>query len=417
MKEDLLLFACLPREYYIPGFLISDRNTMLKVYTDVLNDGFKASFLLEEIMNDEFYMRRALELAALGRGYTNPNPMVGAVIVKGGRIIGEGYHERYGQLHAERNALKNCMESPEGATIYVTLEPCCHHGKTPPCTDAIIESGIKKVVIGMLDVNPIVAGNGVKILEDHGIEVVTGILEDECRKLNRIFIKYITEKLPYVVMKYAMTSDGKIATVTGESKWITGASSRENVHRTRHALMGIMVGVGTVITDDPMLDCRLEGGGKDPVRIICDSNLRTPLSSRVVTTASENRTIIATVSEDISKIKEYEDKGVEVIRTSSDKGRVDLKELMKILGEKGIDSILLEGGAQLNFSALEAQIVDEVHTYIAPKIFGGNAKTPVGGEGIGNINEAVILKPFNVSKYDEDIFVESEVRYGVHGDS
>ena len=368
-------------------------------------------------MSDEYYMKRALELAARGRGYTNPNPMVGAVIVKEGRIIGEGWHEMYGQLHAERNALKNCTEDPKGATIYVTLEPCCHHGKTPPCTDAIIESGIEKVVIGMLDVNPIVAGNGVRILKEHGIEVVSGVLEDECRKLNKIFIKHMTEKLPYVVMKYAMTSDGKIATVTGESKWITGPASRENVHRTRHALMGIMVGVGTVLTDDPMLDCRLEEGGKNPIRIICDSNLRTPLDSRVVTTANDIETIIATVSDNVSLIKEYERGSVTVIRTASENGRVDLNDLMKILGERGIDSILLEGGSQLNFSAIKAGIVDEVHTYIAPKIFGGNAKTPVGGEGIRNISDAVMLDPVKITKLGDDIFVESEVRYRVHRDN
>ncbi len=368
-------------------------------------------------MNDEYYMKRALELAARGRGYTNPNPMVGAVIVKEGRVIGEGWHEMYGQLHAERNAMKNCTEDPAGATIYVTLEPCCHHGKTPPCTDAIIESGIEKVVIGMLDVNPIVAGNGVRILEDHGIEVVTGVLEEECRGLNRIFIKYMTEKLPYVVMKYAMTSDGKIATVTGESSWITGEVSRENVHRTRHALMGIMVGVGTVMADDPMLDCRLPEGGKNPIRIICDSNLRTPTDSRVVTTACEIPTIIATVSSNASLIKEYESRGVTVIQTALENGRIDLKDLMRILGERGIDSILLEGGAQLNFSAIKAQIVDEIHTYIAPKIFGGNAKTPVGGEGIGSIADAVILDPVKITKLGDDIFVESEVKYRVHGDS
>lgn len=368
-------------------------------------------------MNDEYYMRRALELAALGRGYTNPNPMVGAVIVKEGRIIGEGYHERYGGLHAERNALKNCTESPEGATVYVTLEPCCHHGKTPPCTDALIEAGIGKAVVGMLDVNPIVAGKGVKILEDHGIEVATGVLEEECRRLNRVFIKYITEKLPYVVMKYGMTADGKIATVTGESKWITGHSSRENVHRTRHSLMGIMVGIGTVLADDPMLDCRLPEGGKNPARIICDSTLRTPLDSKIVKTSSEIRTIIATVSEDAPRIKEYESRGCEVVRTTSACVRVNLKELMRILGEKGIDSILLEGGAELNFSALESRVVDEVHTYIAPKILGGNAKTPVGGKGIENIGDAVMLRPVCITRFDDDIFIESEVRYGVYGDS
>ncbi|MCR5343318.1 MAG: bifunctional diaminohydroxyphosphoribosylaminopyrimidine deaminase/5-amino-6-(5-phosphoribosylamino)uracil reductase RibD [Butyrivibrio sp.] len=387
-------------------------------------------------MNDEMYMRRALKLAVKGRGYTNPNPMVGAVIVKDGRIIGEGYHEKYGQLHAERNALKNCTESAEGATIYVTLEPCCHYGKTPPCTEAIIENGIKRVVVGMLDVNPVVAGNGVRILEEHGIEVTVGVLEEECRKLNKIFIKYISEKIPFVTMKYAMTSDGKIATVTGQSKWITGTSSRENVHRTRHAMMGIMVGVGTVIVDDPMLDVRLsefaEGSTsidsaskekanicdresrepRNPIRIICDSNLCTPPDARVVRTAKDIRTIIATVSDDAEKIKKFEDKGCEVVKVDAFNGKVDLKKLMKILGEMGIDSIFLEGGGELNFSAMKAQIVDEVQIYMAPKIFGGCAKSPVGGRGIENIDEAVRLKPIKVEMFDGDIFIENEVIYG-----
>ena len=369
-------------------------------------------------MNDEEYMRRALELAVKGRGYTNPNPMVGAVIVKEGRIIGEGYHEKYGQLHAERNAFKNCTESAEGATIYVTLEPCCHYGKTPPCTEAIIENGIKRVVVGMLDVNPVVAGNGVRILEDHGIEVTVGVLEEECCKLNKIFIKYISKKIPFVTMKYAMTADGKIATVTGQSKWITGSSSRENVHRTRHAMMGIMVGVGTVIADDPMLDVRLpefemsDKGPSNPIRIICDSSLRTPFDAKVVTTSKDIRTIIATVSDDAEKIKEYESKGCEIVKVDDKDGKVDLKKLMRILGEMGIDSILLEGGGDMNFSAIKAKIVDEVQIYMAPKIFGGNAKSPVGGSGIEDINEAVILKPVRTEMFDGDIFIENEVTYG-----
>ncbi len=371
-------------------------------------------------MTDEEYMRRALELAVKGRGYTNPNPMVGAVIVKEGRIIGEGYHEKCGELHAERNAFKNCTESAEGATIYVTLEPCCHYGKTPPCTEAIIENGIKRVVVGMLDVNPIVAGNGVRILEEHGIEVTVGVLEEECRKLNKIFIKYISKKIPFVTMKYAMTADGKIATVAGQSKWITGSSSREHVHRTRHAMMGIMVGVGTVIADDPMLDVRLPEFGdrsSNPIRIICDSNLRTPLEAKVVSTANQIRTIIATVCGDAEKIKAYEDKGCEVVKVDALDGRVDLKKLMVILGEMGIDSILLEGGADMNFSAIKAQIVDEVQVYMAPKIFGGSAKSPVGGAGIGNIDEAVRLNPVQVTMFDGDIFIENEVTYSVHRDS
>jgi diaminohydroxyphosphoribosylaminopyrimidine deaminase/5-amino-6-(5-phosphoribosylamino)uracil reductase len=368
-------------------------------------------------MVDEMYMKRALVLAKKGQGSTNPNPMVGAVIVKNGKVIGEGYHEKYGELHAERNALKNCTEDPKGATLYVTLEPCCHYGKTPPCTEAVIESGIKRVVVGMLDVNPIVAGNGVRLLQEHGIEVKVGVLEDECRRLNKIFIKYISKKLPFVTMKYAMTSDGKIATVSGQSKWITGPSSRENVHRTRNAMMGIMVGVGTVIADDPSLDCRLPEGGHNPIRIICDSNLRTPLNSKVVATAGDIQTIIATVSEDDKKIKKYEKKGCRVIKVGSPEKKVDLKKLMEILGNEGIDSVLLEGGGDLNFSAIQAQIVDEVQIYMAPKIFGGAGKSPVAGEGIGDIEKAVRLKPVNISLFDGDVYVENEVEYIVHGDN
>nr|WP_051197246.1 bifunctional diaminohydroxyphosphoribosylaminopyrimidine deaminase/5-amino-6-(5-phosphoribosylamino)uracil reductase RibD [Butyrivibrio sp. XBB1001] len=207
-------------------------------------------------MEDRKYMERALELARKGAGFVSPNPMVGAVIVKDGEIIGEGYHEKYGELHAERNALKNCRKSPKGATMYVTLEPCCHYGKTPPCTEAIIESGIERVVIGTLDVNPVVAGKGARILAETGIRVEVGVLEAECKKLNRVFNKYMASKLPYVVMKYAMTADGKIATSSGQSKWITGDAARKNVHRLRKNLSGIMVGVSTVMADDSSLDCR-----------------------------------------------------------------------------------------------------------------------------------------------------------------
>ena len=240
----------------------------------------------------EEYMRRALELARKGEGHTSPNPMVGCVVVKDGRIISEGYHEKYGEFHAERNALTRCTEDTAGADLYVTLEPCCHQGKTPPCTDIIIEKKIARVFVGSMDSNPLVAGKGVQILRDHGIYVETGILDAECRKLNEVFYHYIATKTPFVVMKYAMTLDGKIACATGDSKWVTGEIARTQVHRMRGRYRGIMVGIGTVLADDPMLNCRVEGG-VDPVRIICDSNLHIPTESQIVKTASDIETIVA----------------------------------------------------------------------------------------------------------------------------
>ncbi|WP_026507893.1 bifunctional diaminohydroxyphosphoribosylaminopyrimidine deaminase/5-amino-6-(5-phosphoribosylamino)uracil reductase RibD [Butyrivibrio sp. MC2013] len=365
-------------------------------------------------MKDIDYMRRALELAKMGEGFVSPNPMVGAVIVRDGMIIGEGYHECYGGLHAERNALKDCREKgydPEGATMYVSLEPCCHYGKTPPCTESIIESRIARVVIACLDVNPLVAGKGAEILRKNGIEVEVGLMEEESSYLNRVFIKYMSTKLPYLVMKYAMTADGKIATSKGESKWITGDKARERVHGLRKSLSGIMVGVSTVIADDPSLDCRLQEEARDPVRIICDSNLRTPLDAKVVTTARTITTVIATAADDRDRIAEYENRGCKVLQLPrTDKG-VDLKVLMAKLGEMGIDSILLEGGATINYSALESRIVDEVHIHIAPKLFGGSGKSPVEGAGISDINDAVRLKPAAAYWAGEDLIIENEVLY------
>ncbi len=360
-------------------------------------------------MKDEDMMSFALELAEKGVGAVNPNPLVGAVVVKNGRIIGSGYHERYGELHAERNALKNCVESPEGAVMYVTLEPCCHYGKTPPCTDAIIENGISKVYVGALDPNPLVSGKGVEILRNNGIEVVTGVLKEKCYKQNQVFFHFIETKRPFVVMKYAMTLDGKIATVTGESKWITGEKARERVHQDRNRYKGIMVGVGTVIADNPKLDCRIKGG-RNPVRIICDSNLRTPLDSEIVQSANKIETIIATGNPDKTKQKDFTDFGVKILEVGLTENRLDLDDLMIKLGELKIDSILLEGGSELNFSALESGIVDKIQCYIGTKIFGGvEAKTPVGGHGFERILKCVKLKNQGVTKLGEDILIESEV--------
>ena len=360
-------------------------------------------------------MKLALELAKKGRGRTAPNPMVGAVIVKNGEIIAEGYHERYGQLHAERNALAACTDSPEGATMYVTLEPCSHYGKQPPCVEAILEAGISRVVVGCGDPNPLVSGWGISILREKGVEVTENVLQEECEALNKIFFHYIRTKTPYVVMKYAMTMDGKIATHTGASKWITGEVAREHVQKTRNELTAIMVGVGTVLEDDPLLTCRIPGG-KNPIRIICDTRLRTPLTAQLVTTAGEIPTIIATCCEEKGRQAEYEKAGCRILQVGEKQGRVDLQELMQRLGEEQIDSILLEGGSTLNWSALESGIVQKVQTYIAPKLFGGwEAKTPVGGEGVGLPSEAYRLQNMTITSLGEDILLESEVIMNVHG--
>ncbi len=360
-------------------------------------------------MNDEKYMKLALDLASKGAGKVNPNPLVGAVIVKNGEIISQGYHERYGDLHAERNAFKNAKQSCEGATMYVTLEPCCHFGKTPPCTEAIIENKISKVVVGVLDPNEKVAGNGVRILKDAGIEVVVGVLEKECKKINEVFFHYIINKIPYVVMKYAMTMDGKIATVLGKSKWITGEKARKKVHEDRNKYLAIMVGVGTVIADNPMLNCRIEDG-RNPIRIICDTNLRTPIDCNIVNSAKEIRTIIATSNNNTENHQYYINSGCEIIVVNKKNNHIDLQELMIKLGKIGIDSILLEGGGTFNFSAIESKIVNKVQAYIAPKIFGGdNAKTPVAGKGFEEVSESINLKNSVVSQIGEDFLIESEV--------
>ena len=309
-------------------------------------------------MTDRDYMERAIFLAEKGRGWTNPNPVVGAVIVKNGRIIGEGYHTRCGDLHAERNAIASLTEDAEGSTLYVTLEPCCHYGRTPPCTEAILEQKISRVVIGSRDPNPRVAGKGAGILRQAGVRVTEDFMREECDRLNPVFFHYITAGTPYVVMKYAMTADGKICTKTGASRWITGERSRKLVHEMRHNYMGIMAGIGTVLADDPLLNVRLEGK-KSPVRIICDSRLRIPSDSRICRTAGEYRTILAcgAVTEEMKiKKRQLEDMGIQIISLPDDRGRTDLKQLMEYLGSQGIDSIFLEGGAQLNDSALRAGI-------------------------------------------------------------
>lgn len=354
------------------------------------------------------YMRMALELAERGRGYVGPNPMVGAVIVRDGRVLAKGWHRVYGSLHAERDALASCSSgSVKGATMYVTLEPCCHHGKQPPCTDAVIAAGISRVVMAMTDPNPLVAGRGVSILRGHGIEVTTGVLETEARHLNRIFIKYITTRQPWVVLKWAMTLDGRIAAFSGDSKWVSGERSRHLVHELRGRYMGIVAGIGTVLADDPMLNCRVDGM-RQPVRVIVDSRASMPVDSRIARTAGEYRTVLAhTESAQEQSLAALRSCGVETLLCSASAGgRVDVGDMLGRLGAMGLDSVLVEGGGELNWSFIEAGLADEYYVFVAPKIVGGSgAKGPVGGAGFGTMGEACGMAADSVERCGEDVLI------------
>ena len=372
-------------------------------------------------------MQRAIALAKKGAGFVNPNPMVGCVVVKDNEIITEGYHEYYGGLHAERNALTNTTADCKDATLYVTLEPCCHYGKTPPCTEIIIEKGIRKVVVGLLDPNPLVAGKGIRILEDAGIEVVTGVEVEEIKELNKVFLKYIKTKRPYVLLKTAMTLDGKIASYTGDSKWITNEKSRKLVHKLRSDMMGIVAGIGTVKADNPMLNCRIEvqqptansqqPNIHQPIRIIVDTKASISLDSNIVKTANEYRTILAVsnqlsaISCQQSKIDELKSLNVEVLYCEEKDGHVDINDMMIKLGQKGIDSLLLEGGATLNAAFLQAGCVDEVYAFIAPKIIGGeHSKSPVGGQGIELMKDAITFNKVEIEQIENDILIKCKIK-------
>lgn len=355
-------------------------------------------------------MKRALELAAQGTGYTSPNPMVGAVIIdEQGNVVGEGYHKKVGTPHAEIHAIQEAGERTENGVIYVNLEPCSHYGRTPPCCKAIVEAGLKTAVIGMVDPNPAVAGRGIKYLTDHGVTVYSPVMEREAKELNRAFSKYITTKKPYVTMKTALTLDGKIATHTGDSKWITGEPSRQKVHQLRHEVDAIMVGINTVLTDNPMLTTRLpHGRGKDPIRLIVDSSLRTPLDSNVIVNESTAKTIIFTgnhVEEEKRNLFNHIPK-VQLVAVPTNSVGVDLNWVMNWLGQQGIIHVLLEGGANLNFSAMFNHVVDEYWFFYAPKLIGGqNAPTAIGGQGIERMAEACEIFDMKVETIGEDILV------------
>ena len=383
-------------------------------------------FFMSYKKQDIEYMQRAIELARRGAGFVNPNPMVGCVVVKNDTIITEGYHEYYGGFHAERNALTNCTSDCKDATLYVTLEPCCHYGKTPPCTEIIIEKGIKKVVVGLLDPNPLVSGKGISILQNAGIEVVTGVEENKIKDLNKVFLKYIKTKRPYVLLKTAMTLDGKIASYTGDSRWITNEKSRKLVHKLRSEMMGIVVGIGTVKSDNPMLNCRLEcqqstDNGQQlnihqPIRIIVDTKASISLESNIVKTANEYRTILAvgqqtTDNRQQTKINELKSLNVDILYCEEKDGHVDIDDLMTKLGRKGIDSLLLEGGSCLNAAFLQAGCVDEVYAFIAPKIIGGeHSKSPIGGQGIELMKDAITFDKVEIEQIENDILIKGKIK-------
>ena len=363
-------------------------------------------------MTDEFYMQKAIKLSLRGMGLVNPNPVVGTVIVNNNEIIGEGYHASFGEAHAEVMAINNATTDCKGATMYVTLEPCSHFGKTPPCALKIIDSKFSRVVIGIVDPNPLVSGNGIKLLKDAGIYVTTGVLSNEIKKINEVFINYITNKTPFVVMKTASTFDGKIATTSGDSRWISGEESRKFIHNLRQQYSGIMVGINTITNDDPKLNVRhFKGKKKHPVKIIIDSTARIPLNAKLLTSKNGAQTIIAVTDKATAiKIKDLINIGVKVIVCPHTEQGVDLKYLMNELGSMSIDSILLEGGGTLNYSALEKGIVNKIISIIAPKIVGGwDSPTTVAGKGIEQLSNAIKISHLSTKAIGDDIILEGYI--------
>lgn len=363
------------------------------------------------------FMNRALALAQQGRGRTSPNPLVGAVIVNAGKIVGEGYHQKAGEPHAEIYALQAAETNANGGTLYVNLEPCCHIGRTPPCTDAIIKAGIKRVYTAHLDPNPKVAGKGVKQLEEAGIEVNVGLCAEAAEKLNEVFIKYMSSSYPFVILKIAMSLDGKIATFTGESQWITSPASRQKVHELRDEVDAIIVGIGTVLTDNPTLTTRLPNKkGKDATRIVLDSHARTPTAAKIFNPESEaNVIIVVTPQAFAGNIALLKITGAEVLVIPAKDGQVCFKTLLETLGERGITSVMVEGGGQVNQTALMSGLVDKVMCFVAPKFIGGkDAPGVFGGEGIARLADAPELKQKTITELNGDLLIEGYFDNHVH---
>ncbi len=359
--------------------------------------------------SDERYMWMTLDLARQGLGKTNPNPMVGAVLVKDGEVVGTGYHEKAGLPHAEIIALQQAGEKARDATLYVNLEPCSHQGRTPPCVDAVVEAGVRKVVLATMDPNPLVAGQGIKRLQDAGIKVKTGVLEDKALRLNEVFVKYITTRTPFVVVKAAMTLDGKIATQQGESQWISGDKSREFVHKLRSISDGIMVGINTVLQDDPRLTVRLDADKteKQPWRIIVDSQGRLPLEARGSQRTDSVKTILATTyAMPAGKKEALISQGGEVVTLPGRGGRVDLTALMRELGQREITALMVEGGGVLNYALLESDLIDKLYLFIAPLLLGGKtAPSPFEGEGVKRLTDAWKVEHVELKQLDNDLLV------------
>ncbi|PEL09924.1 bifunctional diaminohydroxyphosphoribosylaminopyrimidine deaminase/5-amino-6-(5-phosphoribosylamino)uracil reductase RibD [Bacillus sp. AFS017336] len=351
--------------------------------------------------NHEFYMNLAIQNAMATKGQTDPNPLVGSVIVNDNRIVGIGTHLKAGEPHAEIHALRMAGEKAIGGTIYVTLEPCSHHGRTGPCAEAIVKAGLKKVVVATLDPNPLVAGRGIRILQDAGIEVITGVCEEQSIKMNEVFNKFIVENIPYVVMKSASTLDGKIATHSSDSKWITSAEARNDVHQLRNEIGAILVGVNTVVKDNPELTTRIPNG-RNPVRVILDSTLKIPLDSKVVIDQQAETWIFTSQKHSEQKKIELENLGVKVFVTN-DVNRVDLQEMLRTLGELSISSLLVEGGGEVNASFMNEKLVDKVIVYLAPKLIGGkSAPTFLEGTGIDKMGQAIELNDLQITKIGPD---------------
>jgi diaminohydroxyphosphoribosylaminopyrimidine deaminase / 5-amino-6-(5-phosphoribosylamino)uracil reductase len=363
------------------------------------------------LLQDEEYMREALHIARHAEGRTAPNPMVGAVIVRDGRIVGQGWHRKAGTPHAEIHALQMAGALAKGADVYVTLEPCSHYGRTGPCAKALVEAGVRRVVIAMKDPNPLVSGRGEAILREAGIEVVSGVLKDEALALNEVFLKWVTTNKPFVVMKTAMTLDGKIATCKGKSRWITNEASRIRTHRLRDIYDSILVGIGTVLADNPSLTTRLPAGdGRNPLRIIVDSQARIPVSAKVLTDGQAPTLVAVTEQADASRVAALRKNGIEVLCVNEGK-RVNLERLMELLGERDISSVLLEGGGTINFSFLQSGLVDKVYAFIAPKLIGGaTALTSVAGEGFVELRDAVLLDDMRIEMLDDNILLSGLVR-------
>jgi diaminohydroxyphosphoribosylaminopyrimidine deaminase / 5-amino-6-(5-phosphoribosylamino)uracil reductase len=360
-----------------------------------------------------FFMRQALRLAAKGCGFTSPNPMVGAVVVRQGEVIGRGYHQRVGGPHAEINALRDAGDQARGATLYVTLEPCNHQGRTPPCTQAILDAGIAQVVIGMSDPNPQVAGGGVQHLRTLGVEVTAGVIETECRRLNQAFIKHVTTGLPLVTIKAATTLDGRIATRTGDARWISNERSRRYVHRLRCDLDAILVGIGTALSDDPLLTARVTGKHcRQPVRIVLDSHLQLPLTSQLVQTVAQSPVWVAS-REDASprRRQALTDAGVNVLSLPAGTSGIDLTALLRELGRRGFSSVLVEGGARVLGAFMERDLSDEFHFFYAPKILGDPQGVPlVSGSPRQRMTEAVPVYDLRVKRFGEDVLLSGRFR-------